>query len=64
MKRKGNRKGFDAAALLLAVAAIGLVFCFAAGMGRSVCVFDNLITGGLDFGGAANKTFSLANGTQ
>ena len=64
MKRKGNRKGFDAAALLLAVAAIGLVFCFAAGMGRSVRVFDNLITGGLDFGGAVNKTFSLANGTQ
>lgn len=33
-------------------------------MGRSVRVFDNLITDGLDFGSAANKTFSLSGGAQ
>lgn len=64
MTTKGRQNGLNSVQLLLVIVTMGCALCFATGMGRSSRVFDGLITGGLDFGGAQSKTFSLAQGTQ
>ena len=52
------------AAVLLVICSLAVCACWMTGMGRSVRVFDDLLTGGLDFGDAPSKTFSLEQGTQ
>lgn len=61
--RKWGR-GTRLTAVLLLIATLVVCVCWVTGAGRSLRVFDDLITGALDFGAAPSKTFSLGGGAQ
>ena len=64
MRRGETRRKVRLLAALLALATAVVCACFVTGAGRSTRVFGDLLTRGLDFGGAPGKTFSLDSGAQ